>query len=68
MTPEQNATRLVQKFTPYQLDFLTPKQAQQIGIMHANLHVIETISEEMHEVDFRYAMDTLSAIKSKYGK
>ena len=68
MTPEQNATRLVQKFTPYQLDFLTPKQAQHIGIMHANLHVIETISEEMHEVDFRYAMDTLSAIKSKYGK
>lgn len=68
MTPEQNATRLVQKFTPYQLDFLTPKQAQQIGIMHANLHVIETISEEMHEVDFRHAMDTLNAIKNKYGK
>jgi hypothetical protein len=68
MTPEQNATRLVQKFTPSVLGELTPKQAQAIGVLGASIHLIEICKLETPEPERVFIFQTLSAIKQKYGQ
>lgn len=67
MTPEQNATRLVQKFTPVILGELTIKQARDIGVHGASLHLIESCKLETPEPERVFIFKTLSAIKQKYG-
>jgi len=67
ITPEENATRLVQKFTPSVLGELTTKQAQQLGVLAANLHLIEICKPETPVEERTYYFKTLSAINEKYG-
>jgi hypothetical protein len=67
ITPEENATRLVQKFTPSVLGELTIKQAQQLGVLAANLHLIEICKPETPIEERAYYFETLSAINKKYG-
>ena len=67
MTPEQNATRLVQKFTPSVLGELTTKQALTLGVLAASLHLIEICRLETPEPERLFIFETLSAINKKYG-
>lgn len=67
ITPEQNATRLVQKFTPSVLGELTIKQAQALGVLAASIHLIEICKLETPEAERLYIFETLSAINNKYG-
>jgi len=67
ITPEENATRLVQKFTPSVLGELTTKQAQVLGVLAASIHLIEICKPETPVEERTYYFETLSAIKNKYG-
>jgi len=67
ITPEENATRLVQKFTPSVLGELTIKEAQRLGVLAASIHLIEICQLETPESERIYIFETLSAIKNKYG-
>jgi len=67
ITPEENATRLVQKFTPSVLGELTTKQAQVLGVLAASIHLIEICKLETPEEERVFIFKTLSAIKNKYG-
>jgi hypothetical protein len=67
ITPEENATRLVQKFTPSVLGELTIKQAQHLGVLAASIHLIEICQLKTPESERIYIFETLSAIKNKYG-
>ena len=67
ITPEENATRLVQKFTPSVLGELTIKEAQRLGVLAASIHLIEICKLETPESERIYIFETLSAINKKYG-
>lgn len=71
MTPEQNATRLVQLFTlkaPKFGVFLSPKIILEIAAIQAQAHLIEIVKLNTPEEEREFYLKTLTAIKNKYGR